>query len=94
MEKGGQIAKQQRNRERETECFCGWVTAWAINCTVGQILITARERIILVPIKMNIKIIFKNLDGDYFSLGAMLFHPSVKLLIYTTIICLYFLFLR
>jgi hypothetical protein len=47
----------ERERERETECCCGWVTAWAINCTVGQILIAARERIIQVLIKMNIKII-------------------------------------
>ncbi len=85
--------ERQRERERETECFCGWVTAWAINCTVGQILITARETIILDLIKMNIKIICKNLDGYYFSLGAVLFHPSVKLPMYTTIICLYFLFL-
>ena len=59
--------------------------AWAVNLTVGQIFITARERIILDLIKMNIKIIYKNLDGYYFSLGAVLFHPSIKLLIYTTI---------
>ncbi len=35
----------------------------AIILTVGQIFITARERIILDLIEMNIKIIYKNLDG-------------------------------
>jgi hypothetical protein len=67
------------------ECCCERDTAWAINLTVGQIFISARERIVLYLIKMNIKIICKNLDG-YFSLGAMLFHLTVKLLIYTTLI--------
>ncbi len=38
-----------------------------MNLTARQIFITARERIILDLIKMNIKIIYKNLDGCYFS---------------------------
>jgi hypothetical protein len=46
---------------RETECCCGRVMAWAINLTVGQIFIIARKGIILDLIKMNIKIICKNL---------------------------------
>ncbi len=86
--KGGQRAMQWRDRERErdrqTDCCCKRVTEWAINLTVGQIFITARERIILDLIKMNIEIIYKNLDGYYFSLDAVLFHPSNKLPIYTT----------
>jgi hypothetical protein len=39
--------ERERERERETECCCKRVTAWAINLNVGQIFITARERIIL-----------------------------------------------
>jgi hypothetical protein len=70
-EKGGQRAKEwrvrERNRERQRECCCRWVIAWAIKLTVGQIFITASERIILDLIKMNIKIIHNNLDGYYFS---------------------------
>jgi hypothetical protein len=70
MEKGLQRAKQCRDREREqggeTECCCGLVTVWAINFTFGLIFITGRERIILDVIKINIKIIYKNLDGYYF----------------------------
>ncbi len=52
-------AERQREGERETECCCRRVMAWAINLTVGQIFITARERIILDLIKMSIKIIYK-----------------------------------
>ncbi len=73
----------ERQREWEMECCYERDTAWAIKLTVGQIFITARERIILCLMKMNIKIICKNLHG-YFSLGAMLFHLTVKLLMYTT----------
>jgi hypothetical protein len=43
--------ERERERERERECCCGQVTAWAINLTVGQIFIPARERIILDLIK-------------------------------------------
>ncbi len=57
----------ERERGRETKCCWGRVMAWAINLTVGQIFITARKWIILDLIKMNIKIIYKNLDGYYFS---------------------------
>jgi hypothetical protein len=45
---------------------------------------TARERIILDLIKMNIKIIYKISDGYSFSSGAVLFNPAVKLPKYTT----------
>jgi len=41
----------------------------------------ARERIIRDLIKMTIKISSKNLDGLFFSLGTLAFHPSNKLLI-------------
>jgi len=37
VEKGGQIAKQWREREREVECCGRWVAAWAINLTVWQL---------------------------------------------------------
>jgi hypothetical protein len=47
---------------------------------------TARERIILDLIKINITISCKNLDGYFFSPGVALFHPSIKLPIYTTIV--------
>ena len=57
----------ERVRGRETECCCRWVTVWAINLAIGQIFITARERRLLDLIKMKIKIIYKNLDGHYFS---------------------------
>ncbi len=86
-EKGGQRAmkwrdrERGRERERESECCCRWVTAWAINLTFGQIFIPARERIILDLIKWTLRL-YTSLDGYYFSLGAVLFHPSVKLLIY------------
>ncbi len=30
----------EKERGREMECCCGWVTGWAINLTVGQIFIT------------------------------------------------------
>ncbi len=63
------LVERQRERGRDTEHSYGRVVAWAINLTVGQIFITARERIILDLIKMNIKTIFNNLDG-YFSLGT------------------------
>jgi hypothetical protein len=72
MEKGGQRAKQWRDREteteRETECCSKRVTTWAINLTIGQIFMAARERIILDLIKINIKI-SKNLDGIVFLLS-------------------------
>ncbi len=55
----------ERERGRETEFCCEWVTAWAINLTVVQIFIAVRERIILG--KMNIKIFYKKFDGYYFS---------------------------
>ncbi len=73
----------ETEKGREMECCCGWVMAWAINLTVRQIFII---RIIKDLIKMNIKIICKNLDGYYFSLGAVLFYPSVKLPRYTTLV--------
>jgi hypothetical protein len=56
----------EKERGKETECCCGWVMVRAINFSVGQIFIAARERIILDLIKINIKIIYKNLDGYYF----------------------------
>jgi len=78
--------ERQRERGRETAAkkCCKGVMVWAINLTVGQIFITAREKIILALIKMNIKIICNNLDG-YFSLGAVLFHPTIKILICTAL---------
>ncbi len=45
-----------------TECCSGRVSALTINLTVGQIFKAARAQIILGLIKMNIKIISKNLD--------------------------------
>ena len=42
------------------------ITAWAINLTVGQIFKAGGAQIILGLIKMNIKIISKNLDGIIF----------------------------
>jgi hypothetical protein len=70
MEKSGQRAKQWRDRERKrgrvTECCCRRVMAWAINLTIEQMFITARERIILDLIKINIKIICDNLEGYHF----------------------------
>jgi len=77
----------ERQREREREGERASVAAnglWAITLTIGQIFITARLNIILDLIKMNIKIIYMNLDG-YFSLGPVLFHLTVKLLIYITL---------
>ncbi len=69
-EKGGEKAKQQIDREWErAECCSKRVLAWAINLAITQIFMTARERIILDLIKMNIKIISKNLDGIVFSAG-------------------------
>ncbi len=53
-------------RERETERCSKSVLAWVINLTVGQIFMTGRERIIQDFIKMDIKIISKNLDGIIF----------------------------
>jgi hypothetical protein len=78
------LAERQKERGRETKHSYKRVAAWAMNLTIGQIFITARERIILGLIKMNIKIIFKNLEG-YFSLGAVPFHPAIKLPKYTTV---------
>ncbi len=78
------LVERQKERGRETKHSYERVAAWAINLTIEQIFITARERIILDLIKTNIKIIFKNLDG-YLSLGAVPFHPAIKLLKYTTI---------
>jgi hypothetical protein len=52
----------ERETERDRKCCYKRVAAWAVNLTVGQIFITARERIIQDVIKMDIKIIFKNLD--------------------------------
>jgi hypothetical protein len=49
------------------EFCCDRVMVWAINLTVVQIFIAVRERIILGLIKMNNKIIYKKLDGYYFS---------------------------
>jgi hypothetical protein len=70
MNKGGQRAKQWRDRERErgreTECCSERVTVWAINLTAGQIFMAATERVTLNLIKMNIKIISKNLDDIVF----------------------------
>ena len=77
MEKGGQRA----NWRRETECCYKRVAARVVNLTVGQIFITARERIILDLIKINIKNIFKSLDV-FFSLDTLTIHTSVKLPIY------------
>ncbi len=53
-------------RERETECCSKRVLAWVINLAVGQIFMTARERIIGDLIKLNIKIISNNLEGIIF----------------------------
>ncbi len=50
----------------ETGCCCSWIMGWAINLTIGKIFITAGERITLDLIKMNIKIIYRNLYGYYF----------------------------
>ncbi len=69
--------ERQRARERQ---HCGkWVMVWAINLTIGQIFMAARERIIQNLIKMNIKISSKNLDVYFSSLGTLTFHPSNKL---------------
>ncbi len=59
--------KTERERGRVTECCSRRVTALAINLTIGQIFMAAGEQIILRLIKMNIKIISKNLDGFTFS---------------------------
>jgi hypothetical protein len=52
------VAREQAigktDKQRETERSCERVAVWAINLTVGQIFITARERIIIGLIKMNI----------------------------------------
>ena len=69
MEKGGQRAKQWRDRDRgERDRVLLWMGYGVGNkhLTVGQIFIAARERIILDVIKMNIKIICKNSNGYYF----------------------------
>jgi hypothetical protein len=55
----------KRERGREGECCSKRVTASAINLTVRQIFMAARERIILGLIKMNVKIISKNIDRWY-----------------------------
>ena len=68
----------ERERGRETECCYKRVAAWAMNLTVVQIFMTARERIIRDLINMNIKILLKNWGG-YFSLGTLTFHLSSKL---------------
>jgi hypothetical protein len=68
-EKGGVRLNSRESggeREREMECCSKRVLAWAIKVAVGQIFMTARERIIQDLIKMNIKIISKNLDGIIF----------------------------
>ncbi len=52
--------------ERETERCSKSVLAWAINLTVGQMFMTARDRIIRDFIKIDIKIISKNLDSIVF----------------------------
>ncbi len=46
--------ERQRERGRETEHCSKRVVAWAIQLAVGQIFMTARERIIRDLIKMNI----------------------------------------
>jgi hypothetical protein len=73
--------KIERERERELEVeHCGErVTAWAINVPVGQIFVAAREGKICDLIKVNVKIISKNLDGLFFPLGNLTFRLSVKL---------------
>jgi hypothetical protein len=59
-----QTAERERERERERRSVAAdGLRRWAINLTVGPIFITARERTKLDLIKMNIKIICKNLDG-------------------------------
>jgi hypothetical protein len=74
------LVERQRERERgrETECCYKRVAAWAMNLTIVQIFMTARERIIRDLINMNIKILLKSLGG-YFSLGTLTFHLSSKL---------------
>jgi hypothetical protein len=53
----------ERKRNRDRERCLQRVLVWAINLAVGQIFMTARERIIRDLIKINMRIIFKNLDG-------------------------------
>jgi hypothetical protein len=61
--------EREIEKERESECCSKRVTVWAINLTVGQIFMAARERIIILDlIKINIKI-SKNLDGIVFLLS-------------------------
>ncbi len=71
------LVEIQRERKREVECCYKRVVAWAINLAVGQIFMTARVRIIRNLIKMNIRIIFKNLEC-YFPLGTLTFHLHNK----------------
>ncbi len=58
----------KRERGRETECCCKRVAAWTLNLTVGENIYDGQRMIILDLIKMNIYIIYKNLDGYSFLL--------------------------
>jgi len=57
---------RERGKEREMEHCSERVLASAINLTVGQMFMTAKERIIGYFIKMEINIISKNLGGIIF----------------------------
>jgi len=70
------VGRELNSRERAMECCFKQVTAWAINLTVVQIFFTARERIILNLIKMDIKIICQNLEGNCFSMCCTFFIHS------------------
>jgi hypothetical protein len=54
QKRGAKSKLSERQTNRETERSCERVAVWAINLTVGQIFITARERIIIGLIKMDI----------------------------------------
>ncbi len=44
---GNRLNSRETDRQRKRECVAAkWVLAWAINLAVGQIFMTARERII------------------------------------------------
>jgi hypothetical protein len=75
---GDRERERQRERDRQTECCSKRVTAWAINLTVRQIFMAARERIILDLIKMSIKIKSKNLDGIVFLFSWYFDFSSVR----------------
>jgi hypothetical protein len=83
----------EREKGREIEHCSKRVLASAINLTVGQMFMTAKERIIGYFIKMDINIISKNLGGIifmvlYFSaLFTQTFHLTDKSPMCHNILC-------